>query len=421
MISGAADRADLTPQSMVPLAGFGNRLGVAAGVADRIEANAVALRDADGRTAVIVAFDTLYVGPAVDAALRGFLTGECGVREEDILLLASHTHFTPSLDSGKPKLGAVDDAYLCWAIAECRAMLGRLLARPFAPLTLSAAEVGWDGAIHRRRRWPLPYFGEGGRFGWHEPAMAPNEAGPRDRRVRSWQLYTADGAELAFLWSCACHPTGFPQQDRVSAEFPGRVRAAIRAGRGETLPVLFLQGFAGDLRQRAPETRPALRRLVRTLRHGPSFCAFDAAGWGRWTEALSDIVGGTLDAAPAATALSGPIRSAATSIGLDALLDGDNGDRKIAFRRVSIGERLDFWAVAAEPSIALKACIPDTPATIALGYLGDVFGYWPTAAQAAEGGYEGRGFIQIFGLKGRFRPLIDTIFKDMVERLRALR
>lgn len=418
MIVGAAACADLTPRSMVPLAGFGNRLGAAAGVADRIEANAVALRDADGRTAVIVAFDALYVGPAMDAALRAFLAGECGVHGEDILLLASHTHFTPSLDPGKPRLGAVDEAYLDWAIGECRTMLGRLLAGPFAPLTMSASESDWDGAIHRRKAWPLPYFGEKGRFGWHEPAMAPNDAGPRDRRVRSWQLRTADGAPLAILWNCACHPTGFPQQDQVSAEFPGRVRAAIRAGHGETLPVLFLQGFAGDTRQRAPEIRPALRNLVRTLRYGPSFCAFDMAGWVRWSDDLSAVVMATLEA-PDPAPLSGPIRSAAASIGLDALLDGDNGDRQIEFRRLSIGDRLDFWAVSAEPSIALKACIPDARETIALGYLGDVFGYWPTAAQAAEGGYEGRGFIEIFGLKGRFRRSIDTIFKDMVERLRA--
>jgi hypothetical protein len=419
VIAGAADSVDLTPQSMVPLAGFANRRGIAESVADRIEANAVALRDADGRIAVIVTFDALYVGPMVDAALRAFLTGECGIRDEDILLLASHSHYTPSLDPAKPRLGVVDDAYLGWAIAQCREMLGRLLNRPFAPLTISHAESNWDGAIHRRKRWPLPYIGNDGRFGWHEPAMAPNAAGPYDPRVRTWQLHAEDGAALAILWSCACHPTGFPYPKQVSAEFPGRVRAAVRAGYGDALPVLFLQGFAGDVRQRSPETRPALRALVNTLRHGPSFCPFEPADWLRWTEALSTIVDATLRTAQASAPLSGPIRSAAASTDLSALLDGDNDDRHIEFRRLSIGEQLDFWAVSAEPSVALKAFIPDAPQIIALGYLGDVFGYWPTAAQAAEGGYEGRGFIEIFSLGGKFRPLIDTIFKDMVDQLRA--
>lgn len=418
MIAGAADSVDLTPRSMVPLAGFVNRRGNAEGVADRLEANAVALRDADGRTAVIVTFDALYVGPVVDAALRGFLTGECGIGDSDILLLASHTHYAPSLDPEKPRLGAVDAEYLAWMIGECQAMLRRLLAKPFAALTLSHAEAEWSGAIHRRKRWPLPYF-SGGRFGWHEPAMAPEPNGPRDSRLRTWQLRTPDGAPIAILWSCACHPTGLPDQNRVSAEFPGRVRAAIRAAHGEALPVLFLQGFAGDIRQRSPETRPALRQLVRTLRHGPSFCAFDAAGWARWADTLSALAVDTLKAA-APSPLSGSIRSASTRVSLDALLDADNPGKQVEFRRLTLGD-LDFWAVSAEPSVALKEMIPDEASAIALGYLGDVFGYWPTAAQAAEGGYEGRGFIDIFSLSGRFRPLIDTIFKDMVERLRAER
>ncbi|MES2441450.1 MAG: hypothetical protein V4574_01355 [Pseudomonadota bacterium] len=412
MIAGAADSVDLTPRSMVPLAGFGNRRGAAESVADPLEANAVALRDESGRTAVIVTFDALFVGPVVDAALRTVLV-QLGIRDEDILLLASHTHYAPSLDPGKPRLGAADGAYIAWVIEQTTAMLRRLLAKPFVPLTLSHSEAKWDGAIHRRKRWPLPYF-NGGKFGRHEPAMAPEPAGPRDERVRTWQLHS-DGKPFAILWSCACHPTGFPHQNRVSAEYPGHVRAAIRAELGD-LPVLFLQGFAGDIRQRSPETRPAFRRIARTLRYGPSFCAFDEAGWTRWTGTLSGTVRSTLKRAAPAT-LSGPIRSALTATPVSALLDAGNPGKQVEFRRLAIGDGLDFWAVSAEPSVALRNHLP--AGTIALGYLGDVFGYWPTAAQAAEGGYEGRGFIDAFGLEGRFRPLIDTIFKDMVERLRA--
>jgi hypothetical protein len=37
-----------------------------------------------------------------------------------------------------------------------------------------------------------------------------------------------------------------------------------------------------------------------------------------------------------------------------------------------------------------------------VGYLGSVFGYLPTAAQVAEGGYEVEGFQPLFGLSGHF-------------------
>lgn len=54
---------------------------------------------------------------------------------------------------------------------------------------------------------------------------------------------------------------------------------------------------------------------------------------------------------------------------------------------------------------------------MALGYLGDVFGYWPTARQAAEGGYEGGAFVTMFGLSGRLRPSIDEAFRGVVKQL----
>ena len=37
------------------------------------------------------------------------------------------------------------------------------------------------------------------------------------------------------------------------------------------------------------------------------------------------------------------------------------------------------------------------------GYAGALFGYLPTAAQVAQGGYEVEGFQPLFGLAGRFK------------------
>ena len=395
-ITGAADHVDLTPHSGLPLFGFVDRSGPSEGVADSLEANAIALRDAAGRIAVIVAFDTLFVGPTVDAELRAFLRDDHGVRDEDILLVASHSHYAPALDPTKPRAGTVDSGYVASVIDQCKAMLRRLLDRPMAPLTLTHASAPWHGSVHRRRRWPLPYLsGNPRRLGFHGPVMAPEPRGPSDDRVRTWLLRTEDGAPLAVLWHCACHPTGFPRRRHVSSEFPGRVREAVRNRIAPALPVVFLQGFAGDVRQRSPETRTALRGLRDTLLWGPSFCPFDEAGWLQWTQELNSTVEYTLTAAEqrAPLPLSGPIRSAGSELDLGELFDGDNGCRSIQCRRVRIGDELDLWAVAAEPSMAFRDFLPRGDSTVAVGYLGDVSSYWPTALQVAEGGYEGRGFV----------------------------
>lgn len=372
---------------------------------------------------MILALDTLYVGPAVDAELRAFLRDEHGVRDADVLLLASHTHYAPALDATKPLLGVVDAGYVAFVLEECKRMLRRLLARPTVPLSLSPASLPWRGAIGRRRSWRLPYVGgTPGHFGLHGPAMAPARAELDDHRVRSWLMRSTDGAPLAVLWSCACHPTGFPRPGQVSAEFPGRVREAVRTRIDPALPVVFLPGFAGDVRQRSPETRPVLRRALRTARWGPSFCPLDETGWRCWIDELTATVEATLGAAEQAlpAPLSGSLRSASGDLALAEVLDGTNDPRSIRFQRLRIGDALDLWAVAAEPSLALRELLPRAGSTVAVGYLGDVFGYWPTARQAAEGGYEGHDFITAFGLSGRLRPSIDDAFRSMVERLDGL-
>lgn len=422
-ITGAADHVDLTPGSALPLFGFVDRSGPSAGVADALEANAIALRDAAGRTAVVVSFDTLFVGPAVDAELRAFLRDEHGVRDEDILLVASHSHYAPALDPTKPRAGMVDSRYLASVIERSKGMLRRLLGGPMAPLTLTPASAPWHGSIHRRRRWPLPYVsGSPRRLGFHGPVMAPEPRGPRDDSVRSWLLRTDDGTPLAVLWHCACHPTGFPRARHVSSEFPGRVREAVRGRIAPGLPVVFLQGFAGDIRQRSPETRSTLRGLRQTVLWGPSFCPFDEAGWLRWTEELASTVESTLSAAEQRSPgpLSGPIRSTGSDLNLGELIDGENGRRSIQCRRLRIGDELDIWAVAAEPSMALREFLPGGDATVAVGYLGDVSSYWPTARQVAEGGYEARGFVAGMNLNGRLRPSVDDAFRAMVKKLEVI-
>ena len=422
-ITGAADHVDLTPHSGLPLFGFVDRSGPSEGVADSLEANAIALRDAAGRIAVIVAFDTLFVGPTVDAELRAFLRDDYGVRDEDILLVASHSHYAPALDPTKPRAGTVDSGYVASVIDQCKAMLRRLLDRPMAPLTLTHASAPWHGSVHRRRRWPLPYLsGNPRRLGFHGPVMAPEPRGPSDDRVRTWLLRTEDGAPLAVLWHCACHPTGFPRRRHVSSEFPGRVREAVRNRIAPALPVVFLQGFAGDVRQRSPETRTALRGLRDRLLWGPSFCPFDEAGWLQWTQELNSTVEDTLTAAEqrAPLPLSGPIRSAGSELDLGELFDGDNGCRSIQCRRVRIGDELDLWAVAAEPSMAFRDFLPRGDSTVAVGYLGDVSSYWPTALQVAEGGYEGRGFVASMHLSGRLRRSTDDAFRAMVKQLEVI-
>ena len=56
-------------------------------------------------------------------------------------------------------------------------------------------------------------------------------------------------------------------------------------------------------------------------------------------------------------------------------------------------------------------------AVLPIGCIDGVFGYLPTAAMLGERGYEDSGFMEPFGLAGRFRPELEAVVGGAWERL----
>src|SRR5208283_444607 len=155
---------------------------------------------------------------------------------------------------------------------------------------------------------------------------------------------------------------------------------------------------------------------------GPGLPAFDHRGWSLWAEELSDAVLDALSDACSRTTrpVRGEVRSARVRVALSEILDGDNPpDRAVVFQRLSVGSLFDIIAMSAEPSTLLREQVSFRGAT-PVGYLGDVFGYWPTERQRIEGGYEAHHFIPNFGLFGRFRPGLDERFRAAIAGLAEL-
>jgi hypothetical protein len=422
-IFAAADSVDITPAEMLPLAGFQGRQGSATGVADRLEMNAVLFRDETGRSCVIVSVDTLYVGPTLNAEIAAHLCKRYGFQVSDVLCLASHTHFAPGIDTTKPnRLAPVDGGYLAMVIDRAKALLDRLLGTRLLRVDIGYAEQSWNGAVNRRKPWRLPHFNERGRLTAGEIAMAPNPGAPNHPVLQLWSLCLDDGSPLAVIWTACCHPTGAPLRSHVSAEFPGFGRAHIRQRCAKPLPVVFMQGFAGNLRPATCDTRPFLRRISGTLRRGPSFHPFDLAAWKSWLGRLGDALDKAMTTANEDRILrsEGRIASKLAGVNLSQLIDGcDEPSRSVQFARLAIGEALEIVAVAAEPSVELRNLAP-FPGAALTGYMGDAFGYWPTARQASEGGYEGGGFFDGFGLRGAFRSDLDQTFSAAMASLQTL-
>lgn len=396
----------ITPERPLPLAGFRARRGTSTGIADPLEANLLLLTDLrTGERVLLASFDLLYVGPQLRALLAERLVGR--LREDQLFTAASHTHTAPATDAGKPRLGAADPAYVeVVASRVAEAALCLLDGSPGPEVTLRLVRGRAGGAVNRRsRRWGVT------RRGLSTLQLAPDEAGPRDETLVLIEARRADGSPAALLWSYACHPVGFPARSEVSADFPGVVRARLR--KGAELPVLFLQGFTGDVRPDVRDRARSLRARARRLVNGPQFGLFDEARWRTWADGLAAAVEGAREGDP--TELLGPLRLARRVEPLRRLMPEAPAERTVSWQSVALDPGLVLVGISAEPVTSYGGMLP--AGALPVGYIDDVFGYLPTDAMLAEGGYEVDGFLEDFGLSGGFQPHPESWFRAGLKAL----
>jgi len=299
-------------------------------------------------------------------------------------------------------------------------LLRRLAGAAPPPGRLTYTAGAAEHAINRRR------------LGWrlsprHLPRRAalraPDPAGPRDETVHVLTFHDADARAVAVLWSYACHPVSFPEPRRVSADYPGVVRRALRAAYGAGLPVLFLQGCAGDIRPRELGRPAGAARRIAELVLGKLFTPFTPLEYAAWAGSLAARV---VDVARA-PASPHELTPAATlaRLPLSQLMEGVPAGRSVTFQRVRLARGVAITTVSAEPvaeyGLALRAR-GGPEVVIPGGYSDTVFGYLPSGHMLGQHGYEDEGFLEAFGLGGggaRFRPGVEQVAQQAWERVLA--
>lgn len=406
---------DLTPKSGIAMGGHHGAARYTRSTYGQLEANMVVLGE-QGDTVVLFSIDTLFAGAAVTTSLIEACSRRFGIGPERVLVLASHTHFAPMLDPSKPCLGATDSGELNrWRDA----MVDMILAAPTDTATSARSGTGFsDRAVNRRLRWRLPNLARLLRRLEGDIYLCDNPAGPRDRRIRTCVWLSDRDKPLAAFWSFACHPVAFPAAETASADFIGVVREALRARLGAGLPVIFAPGCMGDVRPRSPGPWLTLRKAARIAIYGPEAPAFDRESWDAWARGLSEEVvaidanGDTrqIDSAPRAVPM--------VRLPMNEILEGTSPVPELhgkAIRLPGVGRVI---ALSCEPVTAIAGLVAESDDDLVLGYEGDVFGYLPTDAIVAEGGYEARRFMDTFGLRGAFRPGLDANIAAMGAALR---
>lgn len=415
-LTAVAGTADITPATPVPLAGSETRTGVFRAISDRLEANALLLRDT-GLPSVLVTVDLVFAGLELRAGLLRRLGS--ALPDERLFLAASHTHFAPATDDRRPRLGRLEPGYLDQACDRIAALVRRLLDAPAQPAVLEYVQGQADHAVNRRRRVPWQLSRRG--LLLDAVVAAPDPAGPRDESVHLIRVATEAGNPIALLWSYACHPVAYPLGLNVSAEYPGAVRRGVRQELKADLPVLFLQGFAGDIRPRAPAPESSASALLKRAILGPRFAPMGITSWETWAASLTARVVEIARQTPVRTG-GGALRAARLTRPLADFVLGASPDRGVTFHALVLGDAMAIVGISAEVVTGYGEAVRRAfaPASvIPVGYIDEVYGYLPTRQMLREGGYEAAWFLEPFGLEGPVHPDVEPHTVHAIEELAA--
>ena len=422
----------ITPGRPLTLLGYTSRKGPFEAVSDDLSARALALEDAEGRRAVIVAADLVAFQSAIvtDAVTRR-IAERTGLGPDRLIFNASHTHTGPvvSLDPSLQTTPAHPDMTPEQAeatVAYTRRLqdqLVELVERALADL--KPARLSWASGhttLPTSRRLPKP---EG-------VVMAPNPAAPVDDAVPVLRADSPEGKPLAVVFGCSCHAVAAGFQNAISADYPGYARAVVEA-RYPGATALFLAGCGGDANPEPWGT------IAQARTHG---------------EALGREVCRVLDG-PLAPVV-GPLRVAYATVDLPLQrlsreqIEGyrdrpnfqawqarhmlevlDAGGRLPTHYTAPVavwrfGKTLTLAALPGEPvaeyaTLLRKALGPD--GLWISGYNNDCFGYLPSAKVVAEGGHEAIGVTlwawsrSLNARVGFFEPRVQDVVVDAVRRL----
>jgi neutral ceramidase len=195
---------DITPVQPHWMSGYGGRTKPAEGTLHPLFVRVLALEDARGHRAVVMATDLLGLPQSVYDNVSARLQRAFGLKRDQIMIHASHSHCTPVLrnhlydayplpDSQRP----VIEKYSSELEAKIEKTVGEAFGR-LAPATISAGQGVTRFAVNRRNNPE----------GSVPKLIAEGELkGPVDHDVPVLSVNGADGALKAVVFGYACHNT----------------------------------------------------------------------------------------------------------------------------------------------------------------------------------------------------------------------
>ncbi|WP_409341352.1 neutral/alkaline non-lysosomal ceramidase N-terminal domain-containing protein [Paenibacillus sp. MBLB4367] len=423
LLLGTAKR-DITPEYPIALAGYSGRKGAMEGVNLPIFLRIALFGQESERglhKQLVASADIIWWGNERMEPLRSKLAERFGLRKEDVILAASHSHSGPQTTAKLPLVGQMDENYV--RSLEEKLYEGVEVAQAnMEPVTAELGRGHCSVGVNRRK------IVDG------RALFEPNPAGPHDDEVTVVRFRKAGGEPKALFVHYTCHPT-VTNANKLSAEFSGFAMAEIERQLGGDAVSLFLQGCCGDI-------RPAL------VRDGQFYAGNESDVkelGGRLAEAVGSVLAEPLHPL-AARRLNGghaacelPFQSVPPRERLEELVALD--DKRVSdwagqllddgallreavpleLVRLDIAEGLSLLSMNAEmvADYGLYVKVASAGAVLPVAYSNGMIGYVPTAEQLVEGGYEAIDSHYYFGLCSPFTASCEAIIKKTVDDMLA--
>ena len=408
----------ITPTKPVLLAGYASRTDPSREVAGDLYLKALALDDgrgAQGR-AVLITADLIGFRKDITEEVAARIMQKTGLRREQLLFNASHTHSGPDLsidadDAAKSEGHANTHQFIQQFKDQVVQVVDAALA-DMKPARLSWATGVCSFVMNRREFTPTGV------------KLGVNPRGYVDRSVPVLRVEGADGRLRGVVFGYACHNTTLTGQNyAVHGDYAGEAQQHIEAAQPGVV-AMFMLGCAGDANPHPRNT------LENAKDHGREL----------GTEVLR-VLDGKFDALqpPLRTALQYvdiPLKQPPTRDKLDEIARNGASYEKIMASRMIVelekGNKLQthYHAPVAAWQFGNGLTLIGLPGETTSGYIrlteqelgprklwiagycNDVFGYLPTADVLREGGYETRGLY--WGGLGVFAENAQDVVQDAV-------
>ena len=233
--------ADITPEAMLPLAGYGNQLHrISTEIRDSLKATCIAFTDSDNNTVLLFTTDMIRVDPTLANRARDVLCAEFNLPRENVQVAATHTHSAPELgERDYPGMKEFHDKYVEGLVTAGRKAMGNRFP--------AVAYVGFTPT--ERMNFIRHYkIADGSYAGANFGNWAPGVVGHASNNDSWVQVVKFDriGAKPIILVNFQAHPcfTGGVDKKVISSDYIGELRKYIEMMTGAKFA--FFQGAAGN-------------------------------------------------------------------------------------------------------------------------------------------------------------------------------